>query len=564
MAAREAQMSWGLQPSQVRPGYKTQGGSDQDPAKLSDEDLQNETVSIQNLETNESIRKKEDGLGNIYAEHSRSISNADPGLLSRGQFQEEQTQSPMDTAFNASQMVPDEEFKEFSPEPYEGLDQLPWAIPQLTYSSYDSTTGVEQQPESERDLGPDSLPQISLSKANFNRYIEEPQPENDDEGGGGDGGGVGDGGGGGFSESSSWRQVSNLMKGVTTSTETENKTSVFIPALQKGELHRKDGNMTAGPDYSRQNWADFYRPEWIDPTSGSQSLEEDATHNSQVRSEDGHPLIVETVPSHNYMDEEYHQDSQGGSHVNATNTEKETQPIAFALNGMTLNLDDQEGLKGKSISIRTGDRGSIRLDNPDGPTPAPNRSSNSYVEDSPYYDKTGGSIRRQAPENGRHTRDRKIDHRPDSHQSSQPWKIPELNVVPPPGDEADTKEEPVLRSSPALDSGSLVSWGQAETQGYGIPSDDEPDENRPQVQTEERVPRRRERDSAGSANRHGRRPGISFPDYESFSDYYMKKEDHGPQRELALEELPEPRSSEILFDGIKLSSQFFIHNVSAR
>ncbi|KAJ6024228.1 hypothetical protein N7540_005025, partial [Penicillium herquei] len=533
-------------------GLQGPGGSDQDPAESSSENLQNETVSTQNfkLEPDQAIREKdsEDEVGNIYAEYSRSISNANSGFLPRGHFQKGQRQPPTGTAFSSSQIVPDEESQDLSTEPYEGLDQLPWAIPQLTYTSYDSTVGVEPQPQSEASRhGPETMSQTSTSIAKFNSDIEEPHPEHDDESGGG------------FAEESPWRQVSDPMEGVTTLGEMDDETSVSIPVPQKQESHRNDGDAPEGPDYSRQNWADFYRPEWVDPTSGSQSLGEDAKHNSQVGSEGDHLSKLEVVSSDDSIDEEYHEDSQGTSHVSATKIGKEKQQMTFMLNGMTINFHDKEHLMEKPIKFRTRDGESIQLGLADGPAPAPKRSSNSYVSESPYSEKAGGSSRRQAPEDLRRTSDRKIDHLPDSHQSSQPWKIPELNVIPPPehGDkavaqsqkllvrsdpkrlqlnpqpftvpeldvvpppeyEADTKEEPVVRFNPVPTSDSRVSRGQAEMYEYEITYDDERDKNQPQVQPEDRTPRSRERASTGSANRRRRRPGISFRDKDSFSDY---------------------------------------------
>ncbi|KAJ5638441.1 hypothetical protein N7528_000831 [Penicillium herquei] len=467
------------------------GSPDLDPAESSSDDLQNETSSTQNVQANELIQVKKEELGNIYSEHS--ISNADLEFLPRHRLQERRAQSPPRPAFNASVS-----------EPYKGLDQLPWAIPQLTYTSYDSTLGGESQPETELDHGLDN-------------------------------------------------------------------------SSQKPEAEFK-----AGPVY--ESWADFYIPEEIRLASGSPSLGEDANINYEIRSEDGDSSRVKAVPSDYSMEAQHHQDSQRRSHVSATSTELEIQPPILELNGMTLNFKEDD-----TSSIRT-EMGSIQLDEGDGPNPTPDpRSPDSDVRKSPYSHMTGDSGSLQVPKDLQQTHDNRIDHLLDSHQSSQPWTIPELNVVPPPEygdtavaqsqrhfggsdarpthtprihqqllinselnmeDETDAKSEgPVVRSSPRF---STRPWVQDVTHENEFPFDDRPKRN-PNVQPEERVPRRRERDSAGSANRPRRRPGVSFPDYDSFSDYLDKDghRPHRPHRGPALEERPELRSSEMFSTGSK-------------
>ncbi|KAJ5718314.1 hypothetical protein N7488_003960 [Penicillium malachiteum] len=286
------------------------GSPDLDPAESSGDNLHHETASIQNVQANELIQVKKEELGNIYAEHS--ISNADLEFLPGHGLQERRAQSPPHTAFSA--LVSDEESLESSSEPYKDLYQLPWAIPELTYTSYDSTTGGEQP----------VLSHICKPEAPVHPAVEERQPQNDGEGGGGDRGGVGDGGGGGVSEGSPWRQVSGQMTRVTTSGEIDHEISVSIPVPQKSQSRRNDGDVPAGPNYSHQKWADFYRPEWADPPSEAQYLGEDAKYDSEARSGDGHRSTVGAVSSDDSIDEEYNQDSQRSNRVAATSTELET------------------------------------------------------------------------------------------------------------------------------------------------------------------------------------------------------------------------------------------------
>ncbi|KAJ5935118.1 hypothetical protein N7466_004665 [Penicillium verhagenii] len=107
------------------------------------------------------------------------------------------------------------------------------------------------------------------------------------------------------------------------------------------------------------------------------------------------------------------------SRGSATKTEKEAQNMTLTMNGMTIGFAE-ESLAGKSINIRTGDRGAVQFNLTDGSSAA--RRPKSYVNGSSYSDNTqaGGSSRRVLEDGRRSTRDRE-DRRSERsvHQSSR-------------------------------------------------------------------------------------------------------------------------------------------------
>lgn len=78
------------------------------------------------------------------------------------------------------------------------------------------------------------------------------------------------------------------------------------------------------------------------------------------------------------------------SRGSATKTEKENQNMTLSLNGMSIAFAE-ESLTGKSISIRTGDQGSMQFNITDGTT---RRQPKQYVQESTYSERTGTGSRR--------------------------------------------------------------------------------------------------------------------------------------------------------------------------